>query len=193
MADVLKMDPARIARLRDPERLEQIDPATILDHVQPLTSGPIVDVGAGVGFVSLPFARLSPGRTIIACDILEDMLELLGEAAAADGVSNLECGLMPGPATLPLADDSAAMLVMLQVHHELDAPVDLLRECCRVLQPGAPIVILDWAVIERPGMPSGGRRVPASEIRRQLSEAGFEAVTDHPVYPIHSMTSGTAV
>ena len=42
MADLLKMDPARIARLRDPARLKQIDPATILDHVQPLADGPIL-------------------------------------------------------------------------------------------------------------------------------------------------------
>jgi len=77
MADLLKMDPARIARLRDPARLKQIDPATILDHVQPLADGPILDVGAGVGFVSLPFARLLPGRDIIACDIQAGMIELL--------------------------------------------------------------------------------------------------------------------
>lgn len=192
MADVLKMDPARIARLRDPARLEQIDPATILDHVSPAASGPIVDVGAGVGFVSLPFARLLPERTIVACDVLEGMMTLLEEAAESEGLHNLECALMPGLATLPQADNSAAMLVMLQVHHELDEPVSLLRDCLRVLQPGAPIVIVDWASEDLPGMPNGGRRVAASEIRRQLSEAGFSGVTDHAVYPIHSMSVATA-
>jgi ubiquinone/menaquinone biosynthesis C-methylase UbiE len=192
MADILTMDPARIARLRDPARLEQIDPATILDHIQPLGDGPIVDVGAGVGFVTLPFARKMPERDVIACDIQAGMIDLLQEDAASEGLANLKPMLMPGPADLPLADDSAAMLVMLQVHHELDEPVALLKECRRLLQPGAPIVIIDWTEEVRPGMPSGGRRVAASEIRRQLTEAGSDGVKDHPVYPIHSMTSGAA-
>ena len=98
MADLLKMDPARIARLRDPARLKQIDPATILDHVQPLADGlDPVDVGAGVGFVSLPFARLLPGRDIIACDIQAGMIELLTDDGAAEGLTNLKPTLMPGP------------------------------------------------------------------------------------------------
>lgn len=192
MADLLKMDPARIARLRDPARREQIDPATILDHIQPQSDGPVVDVGAGVGFVSLPFARLLTDRDVIACDIQAGMVELLQQDADAAGLETLKPLLMPGPATLPLADDSASMLVMLQVHHELDEPVSLLKECRRVLASGAPIVIIDWTHEVRPGMPSGGRRVPAADIRQHLADAGFHAIQDHPVYPIHSMTSATA-
>jgi precorrin-6B methylase 2 len=90
MADILTMDPARIARLRDPARLEQIDPATILDHIQPLGDGPIVDVGAGVGFVTLPFARKMPERDVIACDIQAGMIDLLQEDAASEGLANLK-------------------------------------------------------------------------------------------------------
>lgn len=192
MADLLKMDPARIARLRDPARLKQIDPATILDHVQPLADGPIVDVGAGVGFVSLPFARLLPGRNIIACDIQAGMIELLTEDGAVEGLSNLKPKLMSGPSDLPLPDASAAMLVMLQVHHELDDAMSLLRECRRVLQPGAPLVIVDWIAGDIPGMASGGRRVAAEDIQRQVAETGLKDVTDHPVYTVHSMTVGIA-
>jgi SAM-dependent methyltransferase len=192
MADLLKMDPARIARLRDPARLKQIDPATILDHVQPLADGPILDVGAGVGFVSLPFARLLPGRDIIACDIQAGMIELLTDDGAAEGLTNLKPTLMPGPSSLPVPDACAAMLVMLQVHHELDDAISLLRECHRVLQPGAPFVIVDWVAGDIPSMASGGRRVAAENIRQQVAETGFKDVTDHPVYTVHSMTVGIA-
>ncbi len=192
VADLLKMDPARIARLRDPARLKQIDPATILDHVQPLAYGPIADVGAGVGFVSLTFARLLPAREIIACDIQAGMVELLTADAKAEGLGNLATKLMPGPADLPLADASAAMLVMLQVHHELDDSMSLLHECRRILQPGAPLVIVDWITGDIPGMASGGRRVAAEDIRQQVRGAGFNSVTDQPVYTAHSMTVGIA-
>ena len=92
-----------------------------------------------------------------------------------------------------MPDACAAMLVMLQVHHELDDAISLLRECRRVLQPGAPLVIVDWVAGDIPSMASGGRRVAAEDIQRQqVAETGLKDVTDHPVYTVHSMTVGIA-
>ena len=192
MADVLKMDPARIGRLRDPARLEQVDPIAILDTVSPAGDGAIVDVGAGVGYVSLPFARRLPGSRVVACDVLEGMLQLLAEDAAEQGLSNLDTALMPGPTTLPLDDASASMLVMLQVHHELDDARGLLADCRRVLATGAPVVIVDWKDEDLPGIPAGGRRVPLATIVEDLKASGFSAVQVHDVFPIHAMAVGVA-
>ena len=112
MADVLKMDPARIERLRDPKRLELVDPEATLGVVEPVGGGPIVDVGAGVGFVSLPFARRFSARTVIAVDVLAGMLDLLEEAAAEEGLSNLRTALMETPTDLPLPQGEAAFMIM---------------------------------------------------------------------------------
>lgn len=192
MADVLKMDPARIARLRDPARLSQVDPERLLEVVSPVAALDVVDVGAGVGFVSLPLARRLPASRIVACDILPGMLGLLTEAARAEGLTNLHCAPMAGSASLPLADDSAGALVMLQVHHELDDPVALLRECLRVLHPGAPVAIVDWKDERLPGIPPGGRRVPQADIVEHLNQAGFTRVRSHDLYPYHCTLTATA-
>lgn len=192
MADILKMDPNRIARLRDPARLERVDPEAFLSVVSPLDAGPILDVGAGVGYVSLPFARRFPDRRIVAVDILEGMLELLAEDAAAAGLANLETARMPGPAEIPVDAGAAAMLVMLQVHHELDDAVGLMRECRRTLAPGAPIVIVDWKDEDLPGIAKGGRRVSPSAIAKDLTDAGFVDIAAHDIYPLHSTTVGRA-
>ena len=64
MADALKMDPARIARLRDPKRLEDLDPERVWQAITPLPDGVIIDVGAGVGFLTLPFAHTFPQARI---------------------------------------------------------------------------------------------------------------------------------
>lgn len=191
MADELKMDPARIARLRDPARYALVDPLRVLAAAAPLGDGPIVDVGAGVGFVSLPLARHFPERRIVAADILAGMLELLDEAAAAEGLGNLESALMPGPDALPLDADGASFLIMLQVHHELDDPVGLLKECRRVLAPGAPVVIVDWKNEDLPDMPKGGRRVAPEKIAADLADAGFADPTAHDLYRVHSVLVAT--
>jgi SAM-dependent methyltransferase len=192
MADILKMDPARIARLRDVARLELVNPELALDVVQPLGNGPIVDVGAGVGYVSLPFARRLPGAEIIACDILEGMMALLAEDAAKASLGNLKTALMPGPTSLPLDDGAASMVIMLQVHHELDDAPGLMRESCRVLAPGAPIVIIDWKDEDLPGMPKGGRRRSAASIIQDLTDGGFGNIVSHEIYRVHSTIVGFA-
>lgn len=190
MADVLKMDPARIERLRDPARLVEADPLRILDTIKPVGDGDIVDVGAGVGFVSLPFAARLPSSRIVACDLLEGMLQLLERDAGQKGLGNLHTALMPDPVTLPLGDASASLLVMLQVHHELDDARGLLGDCRRVLMSGAPLVIVDWRDEDLPGMPAGGRRVAQSAIVEDLEASGFNHVSVHDVFRLHAMVVG---
>lgn len=192
MADALKMDPARIARLRDPARLEQVNPERVLDVVSPVGTGAIVDVGAGVGFVSLPFARRFSDTPIVACDVLPGMLELLAKSADEQKLPNLRTALMADPVSLPLDDDAASLLIMLQVHHELDDAVGLLHECRRVLAPGAPIVIIDWKAQDLPDMPTGGRRVAQSVIAQDLADNGFENVSCHDLYALHSTVIGVS-
>lgn len=190
MADILKMDPARIERLKDPARLAEVNPLRILDTVKPVGDGAIVDVGAGVGFVSLPFARELPSSRIVACDVLEGMLQQLERDASQQGIDNLHTFLMPDPVTLPLGDVSASLLVMLQVHHELDDPRGLLADCRRVLMSGAPLVIVDWRDEDLPGMPAGGRRVALSTIVADLESSGFTHVSVHDVFRLHAMVLG---
>ena len=81
MPDLLGLDPARIERLRDPARYERVDPNRLWDVVNPPEKGVIVDVGAGVGYVTLPFAERFPDAQLIACDVLEGMLVGLTEDA----------------------------------------------------------------------------------------------------------------
>ena len=65
MADQYGMDPARIERLRSPERLEYFDPERIWDTLSTAPISTLVDIGVGVGFVSLPFALRYPESKVI--------------------------------------------------------------------------------------------------------------------------------
>ena len=104
MADLLGMDPGRIERLRSPDRLEYFDPAKIWQVLRPKPDCTVIEIGAGVGFVTLPFAKAYPGATVYGCDILEGMVGLLAEDAAAQGLANLEAKLMaPMPLICPTA------------------------------------------------------------------------------------------
>ena len=191
MADLYGMDPARIERLRSPERLEYFDPDLIWNTLNPDPAATLVDIGSGVGFVTLPFARRYPGATVIGCDILEGMVALLRDAAVAEGLGNIAVHHM-APGELPLADDSADIVVMAQVHHELDAPAPLLADCQRVLRPGGTIAIVDWKDEDNGKSPAAGRRVPPAQIIAELTAAGFTDVSNHEIYTFHTFLSARA-
>ena len=191
MADTLGMDPTRIERLRSSERLEYFHPDRIWEVLRPAPDCTLIDIGAGVGFLTLPFAERFPQARAYGCDILEGMVGLLREAADERGLTNLEA-LQMAPDTVDLPDSSADFIVMSQLHHELDAPEPLLVECRRLLKPGGTIAIVDWADAENGKSPPVGRRVPVARIRAELERAGFGDIETHDVYEYHTFMTGAA-
>ena len=191
MADSLGMDPARIERLRSPARLEHLDPSLIWSELQFSGEGVAVDVGSGAGYFCLPLARAFPTAEIYGCDVLEGMVRLLEDAAQEERLNNLTSLQMISD-QIPLADDSADLLVMVQVHHELDAPAPLLLECRRVLRPSAQIAIVDWKDEDNGASPPAGRRVAPAVIRAELELAGFTEIEAHPLYRLHTFLSARA-
>ncbi len=189
MAEISGMDPARIARLRDPRRLETLHPDTLWKGIPLLEAGTVVDIGAGVGFLTLPLARRLQDCRIVACDILPGMLELLAEAAQQEGLGNVETLAMEA-ARVPLSDGTADLVTMVQVHHELSDPPALLADCRRVLRPGGTLAIIDWKG-DQPGKEgASGRRVPEATIHAQLAEAGFGGIASHPLFEKHTFLTG---
>ncbi|NKB58579.1 MAG: methyltransferase domain-containing protein [Alphaproteobacteria bacterium] len=191
MADTLGMDPARIERLRSPERLEYFHPDRIWEVLKPAPGCTLVDIGAGVGFLTLPFAERFPQAKAYGCDILEGMVGLLRQDAAERGHGNLEALLM-APNSIDLPDNSADFITMGQLHHELDAPEPLMAECKRLLKPGGTIAIIDWADADNGKSPPVGRRVPVAVMRAQLKGVGFTGVDTHDVYEFHTFMTATA-
>tara|TARA_B100000953_G_scaffold176720_1_gene145590 strand:+ start:106 stop:681 length:576 start_codon:yes stop_codon:yes gene_type:complete len=189
MADLLGMDPARIERLRSPERLAYFDPAKIWQVLNPGQNSTVLDIGAGVGYVTLPFAKNYPSAKVYGCDILEGMVGLLARDATDLGLANLETILMQ-PNCVPLPDGMADVIVMAQLHHELDEPEALMAECHRLLNSSGTVAVVDWTDEDNGRSPAKGRRVPEATIRAHLSGAGFKDLGSHQVYEFHQFITG---
>jgi SAM-dependent methyltransferase len=191
MTDSLGLDPARIERLRSPERLEYFHPDRIWEVLKPAPDCILIDIGAGVGFLTLPFAERFPNAKAYGCDILDGMVAFLGEDAAARGLENLETRLIAAD-RIDLPDDCADIVVMAQVHHEIEQPGPLMAECRRLLKPGATVAIVDWKDEENGKSPRPGRRVPVARMRSDLEGAGFTGIETHDVYEFHTFMTGKA-
>jgi ubiquinone/menaquinone biosynthesis C-methylase UbiE len=191
MVDYLGMDSARIERLRSPERLEYFDPDRFWDTVKPKSDCTLIDIGAGVGFIALPFAKRYPLAKIYGCDILDGMIDLLREDAATQGLDNVE-GIVMTPNSIDLMDGVADVVVMAQLHHELDTPELLLAECKRLLAADGTVAIIDWKDEENGKSPPVGRRVPEAVMRTQLTANGFLNIESHNLYEFHTVLTGRA-
>ena len=191
MVDYLGMDPARIERLRSSERLEYFDPDRFWDTVKPKSDCTLIDIGAGVGFIALPFAKRYPLAKIYGCDILDGMIDLLREDAATQGLDNVE-GIVMTPNSIDLMDGVADVVVMAQLHHELDTPELLLAECKRLLAADGTVAIIDWKDEENGKSPPVGRRVPEAVMRTQLTANGFLNIESHNLYEFHTVLTGRA-
>jgi ubiquinone/menaquinone biosynthesis C-methylase UbiE len=186
-----KFNPANLDRLRDPERLRYTNPEAIwpLIATHPVTT--LVDVGAGLGFFAIPFARKMPGGRVYACDTSAEMLEHLQAALAAHNVPNVT-PVRSEEVRIPLEDHGADVVFMANLHHELDHPLESLAECLRLLKPGGTIAIIDWKPEPTPMGPPAEVRIPPETVRGQLTAAGFQGITSHPLLRYHYFLTATA-
>jgi ubiquinone/menaquinone biosynthesis C-methylase UbiE len=114
----------------------------IVELAEPKRDDLVVDLGAGTGLLALALAPLV--SELVAVDISERMLERLDDAAVGDGIHNVQT-LNADLRRLPLADESATLVVSNYAFHHLDdAGKELaLAEARRILRPGGRLVICD--------------------------------------------------
>ncbi len=120
-----------------------------------------IDLGCGLGFFSLPMARLSgPAGRVIAVDVQDKMLQVLRKRARRAGLlERIETMLSP-PAQVSVKDKVDFALAMWMVHETPDERKFLsqVREC---LKPQARLLVAEPK-----------RHIPLSRFERTLEIAG---------------------
>jgi len=142
----------------------------------------VVDVGCGTGRLTLPLSAMTSAR-VIGLDAEARMLDV---ARAKDTAGRIEW--VRGSAyRVPVADDAAALAVMVMVVHLLRQRVRAFTEVRRLLRPGGALSLWTFtprhveefylnayfpsiALIDRPRFPS------VAILSAELGRAGFESV-----------------
>jgi ubiquinone/menaquinone biosynthesis C-methylase UbiE len=170
-------------KLEDPQRVQWLPPAEILQLLRLSQGMRVADIGAGTGYFSIPIAR-AVGATghVFAVDLQPEMLDFLrqklGRPEAPENVS-----LHPGKASqLPLQDGSVELVFYANVWHELDDLDAVFREAVRILIPGGRIAILDWRddCSPPPGPPQDYRMAHGAVMSFMVAK-GCDEVVSKPV------------
>ena len=184
-----KFDPKKLAKLNDPRRLEYLKPDLIWEKVALKGPAVLIDLGAGTGFFSLLFSRKMEKGKVYACDISDEMLAWMKDNLPEES-KGVVVPVKMEENSVPLPDGIADLLYMINLHHELEAPLKILKESRRLLKEGAKLMIIDWKKEETPEGPPLEIRVTEETIRDQMLAAGFIKVTKHAVLPYHHFLTG---
>ena len=123
-----KFDPEHIDRLNDPKRLELLDVDKICDTLDLDQADILVEVGTGTGLFAEAFLKRLPRSVCYGLDISEPLVRWIEKNRSDFLEGRLKTRLM-GESQVPLPENFADFVFMITLHHELEDPVVLLKEC----------------------------------------------------------------
>lgn len=138
-----KFDVKKLDKLNNPERLNLIDVDEIIRQLDLPKESTIVDIGVGTGLFSEVFLDKLPDSKGFGFDISEEMIEWVKKNRIDALDSRLSVGVMDEN-EIPLAENTADLVFMITVHHELKNPINLLKDVKRLLKSNGKLLICDW-------------------------------------------------
>lgn len=144
-------------RLVDEDRRRRQPVEVILQRMRLRPGEVVADLGAGVGYLSIPLA--DAGAQVIALDFQQEMLNGIRERDNRSERIALVRSELP---EIPLPDASLDRAVMMNVFHEVLDKNKLAAEIGRVLRPNGRITIVDWQARQTERGPPMHERVPMS-------------------------------
>ena len=170
-----KFDIRNIGRLNDPKRLEILDLQAVCDHFKLQKDVTLVDIGTGTGLFAEALLKLLPEARCYALDIRHEAVEWISNNRETYKTGRLIPQIMEESKT-QLEDSIADFLFMITLHHELEEPVELMKECRRILKPGGKLLVADWRKDDTDSGPPKRHRIEPSAAISHLKAAGFEDI-----------------
>ncbi len=185
-----KFNPQKLNKLNNKERLLDIPPEYIWKklNMQPETASIFVDIGAGTGFFSIPFVEYTNGGKILACDISTVMIDWMKDNICEEHPAIVP--LLMEEHSVPLNDDLADLVYMINLHHEIDEPEKLLQESFRLLKDSGKIFIVDWKKEDMSVGPPTSIRYNPEKVKEELLNSGFRNITIYTDLPKHFLVIG---
>ncbi len=143
----------------------------------------ICDLGCGNGFYTLELARrVGPEGIIYAVDIQPEMLRMLAERAADEGLTNIRpiLGTVVDPR---LPEGEVDVLLCVDVYHEFSHPEPMLARMRESLAKGGQLVLAEFRA-EDPAVPIKPlHKMSKDQIRKELEPAGFRVAKEFDRLP----------
>lgn len=130
----------------------------------------VADVGAGSGYFSWRMAQLvgTTGK-IYATDIQQEMLDILMVQMKKQQVEKIVVPVLGTVQDPKLPANSADIVLLVDVYHELDFPYEMTQGMIRGLKPGGKLVLVEYRG-EDPNVPIKKlHKMTAEQVKKEMS------------------------
>ena len=160
--------------LERPEREEEERLSELVSELKLKPGQVIADVGAGSGVITMMMAH-EVGETgkVLAVDIQQEMLDLLGDKIKDRNIKNVELvlGTDKSPKLEPASIDLA---LMVDVYHEFEFPYEMMLELSKALKPGGRIAFVEYRR-EDPQVPIKlVHKMTEGQVKKEIGQPEFQ-------------------
>lgn len=159
--------------LERPNRNEEENTELLVETLKFKPGENVADIGAGTGYFTRRIAkRVRPGGKVFAVEIQQQMLDVLTNKLAGQGITNVVpvLGTTQDP-KLPAGAIDTILLV--DVYHEFDYPFEMVDAMCRALKPGGRIVFVEYRAEDA--------AVPIKRVHKMSEAQVKKEMTPHPL------------
>jgi predicted methyltransferase len=175
--------PQDLGLLEPPDREAWQKPDQVMDALHIAEGTTVADIGAGGGWFTMRLARrVGPNGKVYAVDVQRLMIEAISRRIEREGLAKIVEPVLGEYGELPPGARADAVLIV-DAFPEMRAPVLLLKNVARTLEPQGRIGIIDYREGDGGPGPDAAERVPPSLVISQAAAAGLKLVEEHKFLP----------
>ncbi len=170
------------AWLERPERARNEKPSLLVDSMALAPDAVVADLGAGTGYFTFRIAPRVPDGRVFAVDIQPEMLDIMRDTIAAQGIDNVTPvkGTVRDPA---LPADSVDAALMVDAYHEFSHPREMMRNLRAALVPGGRVYLVEYRK-EDPDIPIKPlHKMTEAQAKKEMRAVGLEWVATEEMLP----------
>ena len=159
--------------LERPEREREEMPNRLVELLKLKEGDVVADIGIGTGYIARKISpKIGETGTIYGVEIQQEMLDILAEKMAEEGITNIK-GVL-GTITDPkLPPNSVDLAIMVDVYHEFSHPYEMMQNICSGLKTGGRVVFVEYRAEDR--------SVPIKRLHKMSELQVIKEATPHPL------------
>jgi SAM-dependent methyltransferase len=167
---------------RDSRNREE-EPAKLMKALDLKPGQTVCDLGCGNGFYTLKLAdAVGPTGKVYAVEIQQEMLDLLAQRAAKTDHKNITpiLGTVADP---KLPDNSCDLVLLVDVYHEIDHPVEVLSAIRKSLTKTGRLVLVEFRTEDENVPIKPEHKMSKAQILKEIPANGFKLVKQYDDLP----------
>ena len=162
-----------IGWLERSDREKEENVSNLIQNMRIKSNDTIADIGAGSGYHAFRMAPLAKKGLVYAVDIQVEMLMAIEKSKESSKIRNIET-ILGSEKSVFLAKSSVDKILMVDVYHEFNFPVEMIASMKKALKPSGQLFLIEYRG-EDPGVPIKKiHKMTKKQAVKEMEVAGFK-------------------